>query len=73
METSQELDLVMRRRVGSRGCAQLIFQRLAFGLSAPDLHDWKLGRCLLSAVGTNQSRARDGTATRWSARVAKLA
>ena len=68
-----ELDLVMRRRVGSRGGWQLIFQRLAFGLYATDLHDWKLGRCLLSAVGTNQSSEHDVTAIRWSARLAKIA
>ena len=70
---SQELDLVMRRRVGSRGSSQLIFQRLAFGLYATDLHDWKLCCCLLSAVGTNQSSTHDGTAIRWRARLTKLA
>ena len=32
VEMSQRLDLVMRRRVGSHGGAQLILQRLAFGL-----------------------------------------
>ena len=70
---SMELDLVMRRRVGSRGGWQLIFQRLAFGLYATDLHDWKLDRCLLSAVSMNQSSAHDVTAIRWSARLAKIA
>ena len=55
------------------GRSQLIFQRLAFGLYATDLHDWKLGCCLLSALGKDQSSAHDGTAIRWSARLAKLA
>ena len=70
---SQKLDLVMRRRVGSRGGSQLILQRLACELYAADLHAWKLSRCLLSALGTYQSSARDGTAIRWHARLAKLA
>ena len=70
---SMELDLVMRRRVGSRGGWQPILQRLAFGLYATDLHDWKLGCCLLSALGKDQSSAHYGTAIRWSARLAKLA
>ena len=73
MQMSMELDHVTRRRVGSRGSSQLIFQRLAFGLYATDLHDWKLCRCLLSAVGTNQSSTHDGTAIRWSARLANIA
>ena len=70
---SQELDLVMRRRVGSRGGWQPILQRLAFGLYATDQHGWKLCRCLLSALGKVQSSMHDGTAIRWRARVAKLA
>ena len=70
---SMELDHVTRRRVGSRGSSQLIFQRLAFGLYATDLHDWKLSRCLLRAIGTGQSIVHDGSAIRWRARVAKLA
>ena len=70
---SQKLDLVMRRRVSSRGGWQPILQRLAFGLYAPDQHGWKLCRCLLSAIGKDQSSAHDGTAIRWRARVAKLA
>ena len=70
---SQKLDLVMRRRVGSRGGWQPILQRLAFGLYAMDQHGWKLASCLLSALGKDQSSARDGTAFRWSARLAKLA
>ena len=70
---SQKLDLVTRRRVGSRGGAQLILQRLAFGLYTMDQHGWKLGRCLFSALDTDQSSARDGTAIRWHARLAKLA
>jgi len=68
-----ELDHVTRRRVGSRGGWQPILQRLAFGLYATDQHGWKLCRCLLSAIGKDQSSAHDGTAIRWSARVAKLA
>ena len=70
---SMELDNVTRRRVGSRGSSQLIFQRLAFGLHAWDLHDWKLSRCLLRAIGTGQSIVHDDSAIRWRARVAKLA
>ena len=70
---SQELDLVMRRRVGSRGGWQHILQRLEFGLYATDQHGWKLSSCLLSALGKDQSSAHDGTAIRWRARVAKLA
>ena len=70
---SMELDLVMRRRVGSRGRWQPILQRLAFGLYATDQHGWKLGSCLLSALGKDQSSAHDDTAIRWSARLAKLA
>ena len=70
---SQELDLVMRRHVGSRGGWQPILQRLAFGLYATDQHGWKLSSFLLSALGKDQSIARDATATRWSARVAKIA
>ena len=70
---SMELDHVTRRRVGSRGSSQLIFQRLAFGLYATDQHGWKLASCLLSALGKDQSSAHDGTAIRWSARLAKLA
>ena len=73
MDMSQELDCVTRRRVGSRGGAQLILQRLAFGLYATDQHGWKLGSCLLSALGKDQSSAHDDTAIRWSARLAKLA
>jgi hypothetical protein len=70
---SQELVLVMRRCVGSRGGWQPILQRLAFGLYATDQHDWKLPSCLSSALGTDQSSARHGIATRWGARVAKIA
>ena len=70
---SMELDLVMRRRVGSRGGWQPILQRLAFGLYATDQHGWKLASCLLSALGKDQSSAHDGIAMRWSARLAKLA
>ena len=70
---SQKLDCVTRRRVGSRGGAQPNFQRLAFGLYTMDQHGWKLGRCLLSALGTDQSSAHHGIAIRWRARVAKLA
>ena len=70
---SMELDLVMRRRVGSRGGWQPILQLLGFGLYATDQHGWKLGRCLLSALGKDQSSAHDGSAIRWRARVAKLA
>ena len=72
---SMELDLVMRRRVGSRGDWQPILQRLAFGLYmyATDQHGWKLCRCLLSALGKDQSSARHDIAIRWRARVAKLA
>ena len=70
---SMELDLVMRRRVGSRGGWQPILQRLAFGLYATDQHGWKLCRCLLGALGTDQSSAHDGTAIRWRTRLAKLA
>ena len=72
MEMSQRLDCVTRRRVGSHGAAQLILQRLAFGLYATDQHVWKLVSCLLSALGKDQSSAQDDTAIRWSARVAKL-
>ena len=70
---SMELDLVTRRRVGSRGGAQLILQRLAFGLYTMDQHGWKRCRCLLSTVGTDQSSARNGIAIRWRARLAKIA
>ena len=70
---SQKLDLVTRRRVGSRGGGQLILQRLAFGLYATDQHGWKLASCLLSALGKDQSSAHDGTAIRWSARLANVA
>ena len=70
---SQKLDLVMRRRVSSRGGWQPILQRLAFGVYATDQHGWKLCRCLFSALGKDQSSAHDGTAIRWRARVAKLA
>ena len=69
---SMELDLVMRRRVGSRGGWQPILQRLAFGLYAMDQHGWKRCRCLFNAVDTDQSSAHDGTAIRWRARLAKL-
>ena len=70
---SQRLDLVMRRRVGSRGGWQPMLQRLAFGLYATDQHDWKLPSCLSSALGKDQSIARDATPTLWSARVANIA
>ena len=70
---SMDLDCVMRWRVGSRGDWQPILQRLAFGLYATDQHGWKLCRRLLSALGTDQSGAHDGSAIRWSARLAKLA
>ena len=70
---SQKLDLVMRRRVSSRGGWQPILQRLAFGVYATDQHGWKPCRCLFSALGKDQSSAHDGTAIRWRARVAKLA
>ena len=70
---SQELDLVMRRCVGSRCGWQPILQRVAFGLYATDQYGWKLSSCLLSAFGKDQSSAHDGTAIRWRARVAKLA
>ena len=70
---SQELDLVMRRRVSSRGGWQPILQRLEFGLYATDQHGWKLSSCLLSALGKDQSSAHDGTAIRWSVRLAKMA
>ena len=50
---SQELVLVMRRCVSSRGGWQPILQRLSFGLYATDQHGWKLCRCLLSALGTD--------------------
>ena len=56
---SQKLDLVMRRRVGSRGGWQPILQRLAFGLYATDQHGWKLASCLLSALGKDQSSAHE--------------
>ena len=42
-------------------------------LYATDQHGWKLASCLLSALGKDQSSAHDGTAIRWSARLAKLA
>ena len=61
MEMSQELDCVTRRRGGSHGGAQLILQRLAFGLYATDQHGWKLASCLLSALGKDQSSAHDVT------------
>ena len=70
---SQKLDLVMRRRVSSRGGWQPILQLLAFGLYATDQHGWKLASCLLSALAKDQSSAHDRTAIRWRARVAKLA
>ena len=70
---SMELDLVMWRCGGSRGGWQPILQLLAFGLYATDQHGWKLCRCLLSALGKDQSSAHDGTAIRWYLRVAKLA
>ena len=74
---SQELDLMMRRRGGSRGGWQPILQRLAFGLlytqQISRQHGWKLSSCLLSALGKGQSSMHDGTAIRWRARVAKSA
>jgi hypothetical protein len=70
---SQKLDLVTRRRVGSCGGSQPIFQRLAFGLYTMDQHGWKRCRCLLSAVSTDQPSARHGIAIRWRARLAKIA
>ena len=70
---SMELDLVMRRCVGSRGGWQPILQRLAFGLYRTDQHGWKLGSCLLSALGKDPSIVRDATPTLWSARVANIA
>ena len=38
-----------------------------------NLNVWKRCCCLFRALGTDQSSARDATATRWSARVAKIA
>ena len=70
---SQRLDLVMRRRVGSRGGWQPILQRLAFGLYATDQHDWKLSHSQLSEAVTDQSSAWHGTAIRLRAGVAKIA
>jgi hypothetical protein len=70
---SQKLDLVMRRRVSSRGGAQPILQRLAFGLYAMDQHGWKRYRCPFSALDKDRSSAHDGIAMRWSARLAKSA
>ena len=55
---SQELDLVMRRRVGSRGGWQPILQRLAFGLYATDQHGWKLCRCLYLALSARVNLVR---------------
>ena len=50
-----------------------VLMALAAQLAAMDNHGWKLSPCLLCALGTDQSSARDDTATRWSARVAKIA
>ena len=49
----------------ARGGSQPNLQRVACGLYAADLHGWKRCRCLLSALVTYQSSARDGTAIRY--------
>ena len=48
----------------SCGGLQPNLKRIACGLYAWDVHAWKLSRCLLRALGTDQSGTRDGIAIR---------
>ena len=64
----------LHRRASAMGSgSRPNFEQTACELYARDQHGWKLWCCLLCALGTDRSSARNDSAIRWSAVAAKMA